>query len=1043
MSANAFDLLARPIQHVLWDMGWQSLRPIQVEAIREVLQTKQHLLISARTASGKTEAAFLPILSDIFTNPPDSIGAIYVGPLKALINDQFRRLDVLCERAEIPVHRWHGDVDAGKKAKVTSDPCGVLLITPESIESLFVNRSRFLRTMFRSLRFVVIDEIHALVGRERGLQLRSLLCRLRRYAKDPFRILGLSATVGDAIDDYKRWIASDAPASVTHISDPGETKRVLFGIQTFLDRPALAQEAETVLKANQEAIEVPQPLLANIIEHFGGRKNLIFCNRREQVELFADELNSECRRLGRAQEFWVHHGSLSREIREDTELEMRGNRPATAICSSTLELGIDIGNVATVGQIGPTWSVNSLVQRLGRSGRKDDEPHCMRVMLTDQRSDADSSLIDRLHVSLLQAIATAELMRERWVEPPGNSSMDLSTLTQQILSCLAETGGSRADQLFRRLAGEGAFRDFDTELFAQVLRSLGKSKLIEQAPDKTLILAPDGERVVHDLDFYSAFATGLEFSVRHDGRLIGTLPALLLPQEGDHLLLGGKRWQVEAIDVKRVEILVRPAHGKKPPRFLGGGGHVHERVRKKMREILCSDTPFAYIDGTSAELLEEARHTARTARLDSRCLLETANNTVLWFTWTGSKTQNTLRWIFESQGLTVTDHDVALEIPLSPQELVAKLAPLSADGLAAEDLAESTKIRELRKFDRFLDESLLVQSLAADHVDIEGANKLMTTALDELELLGYKIPAGEQLSTVRFVQSVEDEGDSHCPEPPRLTLPADTALSSVEFVAFDLETTGLHPVVDRILEFGAIRFRLDGTEIGRFHRLVNPECEVPERATSIHGITNAELSGAPCLQEVLPELVGFIGDSQTLLAAHNAAFDIGFLSMGMATLRVESPLHCVFDSLQLAHTLVPALENGRLETVARQLGIATQGLHRALADAEVVKKIVVRLLSAFRTVGEVAAITQPLCFSDADFGISNLPEGFDELAVAIEDRRPIIMLYGGRLRSESLRTVTPLAVVEYRDRQYLQARCHIAEQTRTFRIDRIRTLRLA
>ena len=322
-------------------------------------------------------------------------------------------------------------------------------------------------------------------------------------------------------------------------------------------------------------------------------------------------------------------------------------------------------------------------------------------------------------------------MRERWVEPPGNSSMDLSTLTQQILSCLAETGGLRADELFRRLVSEGAFRDFDEELIARVLRSLGKSKLIEQAPDKTLILAPHGERVVHDLDFYSAFATGLEFSVRHEGRLIGTLPALLLPQEGDHLLLGGRRWQVEAIDVKRVEILVRPAHGKKPPRFLGGGGHVHERVRGKMREVLCCDTPFAYIDGTSSELLKEARHTARTAKLSSRCLLETANNTLLWFTWTGSKTQNTLRWIFECLGLTVTDHDVALEIPLSPQGLVAKLAPFSTDGLSAEDLAESTKIRELRKFDRFLDELLLVQSLAADHVDIEGASKLIGAALDE------------------------------------------------------------------------------------------------------------------------------------------------------------------------------------------------------------------------------------------------------------------------------------------------------------------------
>src|SRR5436190_1760488 len=241
MSTPAFDLLARPIQQVLWDMGWQALRPIQVDAISEILETDHHLLISARTASGKTEAAFLPILSNLFSKPPQSVGAIYVGPLKALINDQFRRLDVLCERAEIPVHRWHGDVDAGKKAELISDPRGVLLITPESIESLFVNRSRFLAAMFRNLRFVVIDEIHALVGRERGLQLRSLLFRLGRYVENPFRMVGLSATVGDAIDDYKRWISPDEPGSVTHISDPGEKKRVLFCIQSFLKSSVRSQ----------------------------------------------------------------------------------------------------------------------------------------------------------------------------------------------------------------------------------------------------------------------------------------------------------------------------------------------------------------------------------------------------------------------------------------------------------------------------------------------------------------------------------------------------------------------------------------------------------------------------------------------------------------------------------------------------------------------------------------------------------------------------------------------------------------------------------
>src|SRR5207253_903171 len=144
-----------------------------------------------------------------------------------------RRLEDLCTRAEIPVHRWHGDVDFGKKEKVLLRPRGVLLITPESLESFFVNRPSSLGRMFRDLRFVVIDEIHSLVGRERGLQLRSQLFRLQRYAANEVRLVGLSATVGDAVIRYQQWMRPSAPEHVAHVHDPGERKQVLFGIRVY------------------------------------------------------------------------------------------------------------------------------------------------------------------------------------------------------------------------------------------------------------------------------------------------------------------------------------------------------------------------------------------------------------------------------------------------------------------------------------------------------------------------------------------------------------------------------------------------------------------------------------------------------------------------------------------------------------------------------------------------------------------------------------------------------------------------------------------
>lgn len=177
----AFDLLAPGVQRQLYAMGWPSLRPIQADAIRAFSGTGNDLLIMAETAGGKTEAAFLPVLSAISDEPSGSVRALYVGPLKALINDQFGRLEDLCTHLEVGVHRWHGDVPASRKAALVKEPGGVLLITPESLESLLINRTGHLERLFGGLRAVVIDEVHSFLEGERGLHLASLLVRLRRY----------------------------------------------------------------------------------------------------------------------------------------------------------------------------------------------------------------------------------------------------------------------------------------------------------------------------------------------------------------------------------------------------------------------------------------------------------------------------------------------------------------------------------------------------------------------------------------------------------------------------------------------------------------------------------------------------------------------------------------------------------------------------------------------------------------------------------------------------------------------------------------------
>ena len=252
------------------------------------------------------------------------------------------------------------------------------------------------------------------------------------------------------------------------IEDNERSKRLLYKIHGFIDAPEKRGDCEQ----DDETPPLPVGISESMFHHFAGKKNLIFANSKSDVEQYADALIAHFRADGRPVEFMVHHGSLSKESREFTEREMLGRRPKTTVCSSTLELGIDIGNVAAVGQVDPPWSVGSLVQRIGRSGRGEDEPQCMRLYITEKNITAQSSLLEKLHLDLLRALAATELMLESpaWVEPPNVARFDLSTFAHQILSFLAQTGGAQAKRIFDSLCMHGAFRSFSANQFGRVLR---------------------------------------------------------------------------------------------------------------------------------------------------------------------------------------------------------------------------------------------------------------------------------------------------------------------------------------------------------------------------------------------------------------------------------------------------------------------------------------------------------------------------------------------------------------------------------------------
>ncbi len=709
-SLSAFDLLHPGVQRQLWNMQWTQLRPLQAQAIRELMGSSADLILSAGTASGKTEAAFLPVLSKIADLPPGSVRALYVGPLKALINDQFSRIGDLCGHLEVPVHHWHGDVSATHKAQLIKAPGGVLLITPESLESLFVNRSEYVVKLFGGLRFVVIDELHSFLDNERGLHLRSLLYRLAAVVRElePFRFIALSATIGDP-SLAKRFLRPNDPELVRMIAEDSDHKELKLRIYGYRSVPT---------NDDQRPAHVEQ-MAADLVKHCHGAANLIFANAKAQVEELADVCQGLGKKQGLADRFLVHHGSLSAEIRQDAEATLKSGTMATAFCSSTLEMGIDIGSVKMVGQVGPPWSVASLKQRAGRGGRRDGEARILRMYIACENPGPESNLFDRLHLDLIQAIAVTELMLSGWVEPPSPPVCDLSTLTQQIISVIAQTGGIRADQLYQRLCAEGAFGDVEQPLFLRLLRQLASTDVLEQMPEGDLILGLVGERLRKDKGFYAVFPTPEEFVVLHGAERVGTVSAAVEP--GEHLLLAGRRWQVTLVDQERLELYVKPARGWKAPKFSGGTGVIHARIREKMREVLGGVLPFVYLDPNADRLLSEARRTAAAAAACTAKVIPLGPRKTALMTWTGNRTHDTLRLLFAASNTEPGDEQIALVFDLPSDQVIRAARQIASREYTSVGAAKLSGRGLGRKYDWLLDRELLAISVARGWIDVNGA----------------------------------------------------------------------------------------------------------------------------------------------------------------------------------------------------------------------------------------------------------------------------------------------------------------------------------
>lgn len=553
---SIFDEYAPFVQDFIYRNGWDELRPIQVAAGDAIFHTDDNLLLTASTASGKTEAAFFPILSLFDANPPKSVGCIYIGPLKALINDQFQRLTDLCSDGNIPIWHWHGDVSQSHKAKLMRHPSGILQLTPESLEAILLHKHMAVPRLFGDLRFVVIDEVHSLLRGDRGGQTLCLIERVSRLAGVNPRRIGLSATMGDpertgaflSLGTGRRTI-------IPRIQSKGSRWRL--SLEHFYVKDTQAGEGRTDIKAlpvlDEKTDTAPReadPGLGYIFEHTRGKKCLVFVNSREECEGVTTSLRQYCELNHEADRFLIHHGNLSASYRETAEMLMKDeSKPLTTVTTSTLELGIDIGRLERAFQIDAPWTVSSFLQRMGRTGRR-ALPQEMWYVIREDEPEIRALLPATIPWKLLQACALIQLyLEERWVEPPRLDRLPFSLLYHQTMSVLASCGEMSPAELASRVLTLNYFHRITPDDYRVLLHHLIQTDHIQLTEKGGLIVGLAGERVINSFKFYGVFQESEEYTVRSESQELGTVVAP--PPPGEKIALAGHVWRVLEVDRKR------------------------------------------------------------------------------------------------------------------------------------------------------------------------------------------------------------------------------------------------------------------------------------------------------------------------------------------------------------------------------------------------------------------------------------------------------------------------------------------------------------
>lgn len=731
---NVFDRYAPFIRDYIYRSGWQALRGVQNAAGEAIFGTKDNVLLTASTASGKTEAAFFPILTLLDEDPPHSVGVLYIAPLKALINDQFGRITELCQEAGIPVTRWHGDVPQSQKRRLLRKPAGILQITPESLESLMINKHMEIPSLFGDLRFIVIDEIHSLLRGDRGLQTFCLIERMCRTAGCEPRRVGLSATIGDP-EAAGRFLAagSGRPTVIPRFDGGKEVWRL--SMEHFFNTAPQADEGkqnlpETIIpeEPSDTAPKAADPGIGYIFEHTRGKKCLVFTNSREECEAVCQSLRQYCEANHEPDRFLIHHGNLSASYRESAEAEMKDDDSLLSVCATaTLELGIDIGKLERAFQIDAPFTVSGFLQRMGRTGRRGN-PAEMWFVMREDHPEPRAMMPDMIPWYLIQGIALVQLyIEERFVEPPRTGRLPYSLLYHQTMSTLASCGEMTPGELASRVLTLSCFSRVSQEDYRLLLRHLLELDHISRTENGGLILGLAGERIVGSYKFYAVFRENIEYSVHAGPEELGTI--VKPPPVGDKIAIAGRVWVVDEVDHKKREVWCTLVKGNIPAYFGDVAGDIHTRILERMHRVLQEQKSYPYLMRHAVCRLQDARETFRKSGMEGRPLVHLGGNMWALFPWLGSYAFLALERFLKIRcgkrlglkGLNPSrPYYLQFTMAVSEEAFYQITAEEAAKDFDPLELVYPKEVPVFEKYDEYVPEELVRKGFALGVLDVDG-----------------------------------------------------------------------------------------------------------------------------------------------------------------------------------------------------------------------------------------------------------------------------------------------------------------------------------